>query len=265
MMSTRAILNKTSTKKRDTMLCVSNVTPSNPNGSQTYSVTDAVLVGGQAYIFPWIPTARPGVHKTNSIPAYGIEQSTRSSTTCFMRGLKETVEMQSNSGVAWQWRRLCFTLKGTSLINQASASVAFNLQATNGMQRVVNNAVGQPAGNVIVGLIFRGSQGIDWNNYMNAPIDTERISVCYDKTRTIQSGNSSGVLRKYSIWHPMNKNMVYDDEEIGDSGAYSPYATDGRLGMGDYYVIDIVVSAFGSSSSDELVWGPNATLYWHEK
>ena len=264
-MSTRAILNKTSTKKRDTMLTVSNVTATKPNGNETYAVTDAVLSGGNAYIFPWIPTARPGLHKTGAIPGYNIEQSTRGSSICYMRGLKEYIEVQTNSGAAWQWRRLCFTLKGDTLIRQGNTSVAFNLQATNGMQRVVNNAVGQQAGNSIVGLIFRGSQGIDWNNYMNAPIDTERIATVYDKTRTIGSGNASGVLRKFTMWHPMNKNLYYDDEEIGDSGAYSPYAADGRMGMGDYYVIDIIVSAFGSTATDQMVWGPNATLYWHEK
>ena len=259
------MINATSRKKRDTMLCYSNTTAKAPNGGSTYLATDAVLTGGNAYIFPWVATARPALHKTAALPGSILEQSIRTATTCYMRGLKETINMQFSSSAAWQWRRICFTQKGDFLLRQANSVAMFYDQETTGVQRVVNNANGQQLGNSIVGLIFKGTQGVDWNNWCNAPTDTSQINVYYDKTRILQSPNSNGTTKTVKMWHPMNKNLVYGDKEIGDSGAYTPFSQDGRAGMGDYYVIDIIQTQVGSTATDTLTWGPNATLYWHEK
>lgn len=63
----------------------------------------------------------------------------------------------------------------------------------------------------------------------------------------------------------MNKNLVYDDDESGEQeqGAYT--SVDSKAGMGDYYVLDLVQSGTGGSTSDLFLITANSTLYWHEK
>ena len=101
---------------------------------------------------------------------------------------------------------------------------------------------------------------------MNAKVDNRNISVRFDRVRTIQSGNESGVSRHYNLWHAMNKNVLYEDEEAGDSMFTSAISTESRAGMGDYYVVDFFESnAGGQPGVDDLIFQPHATFYWHEK
>jgi hypothetical protein len=115
------------------------------------------------------------------------------------------------------------------------------------------------------GLLYKGLAGKDWDDLIVAPVDTSRISVKFDKTWTIQSGNSNGVVRERKLWHPMNKNIVYDDDENGDVEQASYFSVDSKAGMGDYYVVDIIQPGTGATSSDLLQISTNSTLYWHEK
>lgn len=263
-MSKRKILDMTSKKHRDTMLCYSNTIAGTPNGGTTYNVTDATLTGDQFYIFPWVATARVGVKYSGS-SAYPVEVATRQSTTCYMRGLKEHIEIQTNTGLAWQWRRICFTMKGSRINQNDRNGLRFSLQTSAGMVRVVNSIVGDSSLGDFSTLLFKGDQGKDWNNFITAPTDNSRLTIKYDKTITIQTGNSSGIMRKYKFWHPMNKNLVFDDDESGDIETLSRYSTVAKSGMGDYYVVDIITPGFGGAASDRLIFGPSATLYWSEK
>lgn len=121
------------------------------------------------------------------------------------------------------------------------------------------------ARDALIGLIFKGNAGVDWANYFSAPIDTTLVTLKYDKTTSIASGNTNGVQRVYRRWHPMNKNLVYADEEIGDLDIPAGGSTRAKKGMGDYYVIDMFVSAQPQSDASALGFAPEATLYWHEK
>jgi hypothetical protein len=112
----------------------------------------------------------------------------------------------------------------------------------------------------------RGGNGRDWNNFFTAPLDPTRISVQYDKTISIQSGNQAGRNVVYNRWHPMNKNLVYDDDENGQETEPSGNSTRGKPGMGDYYVIDMFTSGTPiSTETSGMSFSPEATLYWHEK
>lgn len=265
-MTTKKLLNKTSTKKRDTMVTYSNQIASAYPGQSTYTVGPAVLQGaGSVYIFPWIASARPGFVNNTGDPAYAIDMAARTSTSCYMRGLKENVEITTSNGTQWQWRRIAFTLKGGQLWNQETSVIRWSMLTSSGMMRNVNGIGGTVVGSNFVDLVFKGTNGVDWVDIMNAPMDTLRITPKYDKTRIIQSGNASGVMRKYNIWHPMNKNLQFADEEDGGGLDLGRYSTSGRYGMGDYYVVDIIKSADGSQSTDQLKFGPQASLYWHEK
>lgn len=264
-MSNKRVLNLTSRKKRDNMLSWSNTTVALPVGNSTYGTGPAVLRGDQTYIFGWMPTARDFLDGNNN-PGVVSDVAMRTSQTCFMRGLSEAINVRTNTGAAWQWRRVCFTYKGNGLTTAANdVPYQYFTQRNIGMVRTMNNLNTSPKGDLLLSILFRGQQNADWLNVFNAPLDTTRVSVKFDRTRSIASGNDSGVVRTYKHWLPMNKNLVYDDDENGDGTATRFTSTTGKAGMGDYYVVDFIQCSDGADSSDTMAVLPEASLYWHEK
>lgn len=219
----------------------------------------------QQYIFPWIATARD--NSVGTLPPGTVyDEATRTSHVCFMKGLKENIEITTNDGLPWQWRRICFTMKGGVLAQNFDTTTQQLYAETNtGWKRVVNSAYGSAAVGGIQSLIFRGSAGVDWSNIMTAPIETNNITIKYDRYHNIKAGNDSGTIRNYKLYHPMNKNLNYDDDEEGGKETTRNVSTAGKPGMGDYYVIDIFQPRIGGTSSSVLRFEPTATLYWHEK
>lgn len=63
----------------------------------------------------------------------------------------------------------------------------------------------------------------------------------------------------------MNKNLHYQSDEDGNNQSSSPYSVETKLGLGDYYILDIISAGTGATSSDRMSFDPEATLYWHEK
>lgn len=269
-MSNKRVLNLTSRKKRDTMLPVArggssgtpvvggiNLTPNPPNLTRNN-------------IMLWCPTARDLTTGIGQPKVSIADEATRTSSTCYMRGLKEVIEIQTNSGTAWQWRRICFTMKDPAQIGN-SVDYGPYFENSNGFARYLYNvSSGTSVDANVLGLIqnvvFKGEVNSDWTDRMTAPLDTRRISVKSDTTTIIQSGNSSGVLRRYNRWYPMNKNLVYDDDERGGSTTYgNVFSTSSKAGMGDYYILDIIIAGQGAADSDRMLFNPSATLYWHEK
>lgn len=246
------------------MLVYSNTTTEIPQGNTAYAKVPAILNGNSTYMFPWIPTARDLTLFNGTYPTIAL-QSARTASTCYMRGVKEATNIRTDSGLAWQWRRIGFTLKGQRLYQANSATQWFHLESSDGVLRVANNVAGTPLGQSILDLVFDGQSGSDWLNLFNAKIDNDVISVKYDKTRTIASGNANGIIRTYHDWHPMNKNLVYDDDENAAGERTLPWSVSGKQGMGDYYIIDFFQPAIGGTASDHLSFAPEATLYWHEK
>nr|QJB18621.1 MAG: capsid protein [Genomoviridae sp.] len=262
--SRKRILNMTSTKKKDNMLCWTNTSPSQIVLGFTYGVGPAILTGGNTYIFPWVANYRPATDYTGGF-ARPVQESVRTSTVCYMRGVKEQIQIQTNTGMPWTWRRICFTLKGTALRNFATTNMWMNITNGNGPTRLMNNWATTTGGQAIVDLVFDGRTGADWDSVYAAKTDKQRISVHYDKTVTMNPGNESGYVRNFKLWHPMNKNMQYDDDESGDGESTAGYSTLNKMGMGDYYIVDIIASGTAGDSDDMLRFNPQATLYWHEK
>lgn len=262
----KRILNTSSTKKRDTMQNWTNVGGSG-DASSTFKASASLLQGGRTYIMPWICTAR-SLHNSGGAPNSKFEVASRTSSVCYIRGLAERVQLQTSDGTPWQWRRICFTFKGQSLLSGVVGDGTRQptaLTSSGWMRQTVDWNNSTPAVNPLISQIFRGTQQVDWRSYFNAPIDTNIISVKMDKTRIIQSGNTSGVMRNYKMWLPMNANLHYDDEEVGSDQSDFVLSTPGKPGMGDYYVVDIIASGTGGTSSNILSFDPEATLYWHEK
>jgi len=273
-MTKRRILNTTAIKKRDTMLCYTNSTSATQQGGAIYSQAAAVINGGlpdsTCAAFLWNSTARDNTISPG-ISGNRFTTATRTSTTPFMVGLSENIEIQCNTGMPWQWRRICFTMKGASLVPTSTASganFANYAETSAGWLRLMNQVPGNPGGDPMYSLmfsLFKGQINSDWNDPMTAPTDNSRLTIKYDKTITLASGNEDGFIRKYKRWHPMKKTLVYNDDEQGGGEVGSPTSSLGKAGMGDYYVLDLFRARQGSATTDQLTVRPESTLYWHEK
>lgn len=256
------------------MLSSTNVAPDG-TGANTIRLGDLVLQGSTFNMVIWSPTARSLV--TGGITNTVSDISDRTATTCYMRGLSEKIRIQTNSSAPWLWRRVCFTTKDdifTTKVNGdqtplTSYSPWFDSGTSNiGLTRHWFNLAQNNTPNTIdvfTGIIFKGTQGKDWADSITAPLDTSRITVKSDTTKTIQSGNERGVIREMKRWYPMNSNMVYDDDENGAAETTKYTSTQAKPGMGDYYIIDFFVSGGQSTTNDRLNINATSSLYWHEK
>lgn len=220
----------------------------------------------------WIATA---MDLNDQSSAYGrvSEMAARTATSCYMKGISENIRLQTSSGLPWFWRRICFTFRGTSLrtfspLDTPTSTANRYLDTSGGIQRLSFNENLNAMSNTINNhdnVIFKGAKGIDWNDYVVAPIDTAQVNLKYDKVITIQSGNANGVARNYKRWHAMNHNLMYDDDESGDGMATSFFSVHSKVGQGDYYIMDFITGGAAGSASDLLQFIPTTTLYWHEK
>lgn len=290
-MTTRKIVNITSTKKRDTLLPYTNMNaprpipyiPTGENPGTTWATGGAQMMAltnqyVEPYTMVYCPTARSST--TDEIP------NQRNKSRVYWRGLKESIEIQVDNGTPWQWRRVCFTVKGAvgtyasladtrpmflpqfdSANNQARMYLWS--ESSNGYVRPVNPLPGQVTSGSL-GLLyqrmFRGQFGQDWHDPMTAALDRQRLTIKYDKTISIAAGNESGAIRKFKRWHGMNSTLVYDEDESGGTNTTAPQSVTSKAGMGDYYVVDMFRSRFGTDTSKGmLMFHPSAQVYWHEK
>lgn len=251
-MSRRRLLNVTSKKKQDNMVNAATA----PDGSNV-AIRPYTMDGGGGTVFLWACTARDRVSNANLPTA----DSVRESQTCFMRGLKEHIRVSTNDATSWGWRRICFTAKG---LYAGQTTTVDSLETSAGWVRLLTNVVTTGYYAAVVAELFKGTQNVDWDSVTTAKTDSTKFKIWYDKTRIINSGSSGGVIRDYKMWFPMNKNLVYDDDENGENEVPARYSTIGRPGMGDYYVMDFFLpNVIGTAHT--LTFGTEATLYWHEK
>lgn len=248
------------------MLSFSNT--ANTGASKTVGSGPAYVNGVGTGFFLWNSTAQDLTASDGVSSVY--EEGARTATSCYMKGLSEHIRIQTSSGLPWFWRRICFTLKGgfPLAVDSPTQPSQTYVDSSSGMQRLwfnvdVNNTPNLR--NQVDSIIFKGAKGVDWNDFIVAPVDTRRITVKYDKTTMIRSGNANGTAMERKLWHPMGKNLVYDDDESGDAEATSYTSVTSKAGMGDYYVLDLVTGGTGGTTSDVILMQANSTLYWHEK
>lgn len=237
-------------------------------GPGAITITTAPGNGGSVTVLPWIATARDNsLQQGTGNTGTTFDFSCRTASTCFMRGIKESIEIQTSSQMPWQWRRIAFTYKNTA---EALGTIPGFYENSNGFARLMYNVTSGSTSDATAlgnlrGLIFKGRLNVDWTDYFTAPLDGQRITVRYDKTRTLASGNGVGIIRKYPTWHSMNHNIVYDDSESGQNVVPAYYSIGGKAGMGDYYIVDMFQAGRGATSADQLSFACQSTLYWHEK
>jgi len=295
-MTTKRILNVASIKKRDTMLPITNATLDPDELSSTLPM---ILLPGRpvpprtpayTYCIPWIPTAR----QVNTFVGPAQESAQLTSPTPYYVGLSEKITLTTTGASPWQWRRICFTLKGPILSGTFTSADDNEYEPEKFYRESYGNGVGEyrpmydlasyygggttstipRALQRLYATVFQGTSSqfsdnperTDWINVIDAKTDSTRVKICYDKTVTISSGNDEGISRQYTRWHPMRKTLVYDNIESGSEKTFSNFSTDGKPGMGDYYVIDLFQNRYGADGgSGNLIFDPRATLYWHER
>lgn len=273
-MSSKAILNLTSSKKRNTMLQYAN-TSTTGGGSVTIGPGPYLLTGALGGWSIFSPTAMNLTESTGNNNAVA-NQAERTATTCFMRGFSEHLRVQTSTGIPWFWRRITFCAKATDFIrfnpadtpNQTNSGNVPWVDTSNGMERLwfnlnVNSSPQTLA--TMQGILFKGTYNKDWVDPLTASIDTSRVDLKSDRTKCIRSGNASGTVFERKYWYPMNKNLVFDDDESGESETSSYSSVIDKKGMGDYYVVDIFTVGTGGSSADLLQVTGTSSMYWHEK
>ncbi|AGU67670.1 capsid protein [Faecal-associated gemycircularvirus 1b] len=265
-MPRKRILNITSRKKRNGMLSWSNTTPS--GSTKAVGIGPAYVNGSTGGLFLFCPTAQSLV--TASSTNLVIQDSDRTASTCYMKGFSEHIRIQTSSPTPWFWRRICFTVKGYPFTASASPTVPElpYLDTSNGLERLwVNLGTNNSTAlyNSITELLFKGLSQKDWTDPLIAPLDTSRVTVKFDKTWTIKSGNASGAVTERKHWFPMNHNLVYDDDENGATVDTRYLSVNSKAGMGDYYILDFFSPGTGGGTGDLIRIDSNATLYWHEK
>lgn len=258
------------------MLMTTNITETSQAGSSAYlnqpALFNGFLTGANPAQFPmvWCATARSrDISLDGPLDGNINNEACRTAQTCYMRGLSESIEIQVADGLPWQWRRICFTTRGlVSTIPESTvngSAFQHNTLFTSGYQRTMNLLPSTGMVAAFEALLFKGVKGQDWIDPMLAQIDNLRVDVKYNKTISIASGNEDGIIRKYKRWHPMNKNLTYDDDESGASYTDSKFSVKDKRGMGDYYVVDYFTPRVGAATTNRLRVGINSTLYWHER
>nr|UBJ26252.1 capsid protein [Giant panda feces-associated gemycircularvirus] len=275
----RALLNVTSRKKRNTMLSWTNTTGSGALGAviQSPLVVAGSTSGATLAWVEFVPTAMDLTDTGSNLNSTSA-QAVRTSTNCFMRGFAENIRIETSSPNPWFHRRFCFTSKALDIINLStkdtpgtdrSIVASGSIETSNGWQRLAANmALDTQMSDTYLrhrNLIFKGSQGVDWDDFITAPLDTSRIDVKYDKTWIYRSGNQQGILKETKIWHPMNKSLVYDDDENGAGENTSAYSVSDKRGMGDYHIVDLFSQGSSGGTSDLIKVRYTSTLYWHER
>ena len=263
-MSRKSVLNVTSRKKRDTMIGSNQAGASGSvaPGGVTLGVTPAAA--GNVHTLLYCPTARvladASTQPTVSKPA------SRTSQVCYMRGLSEMAEMYTNTGASWEWRRICFTTKG-SFYNLPVYYNNSTVGYTRHQYQMTGSNSSADAANIsyLYGDLFQGTIGVDWQNIMIAPTNKHLVSIKYDKLRKIQSPNTLGTSRRVKTWLPMNANLTYNDDEDGSNETSNAFSTTSREGMGDYFIVDFFKCLTPAGSSDTLRLETAASLYWHER
>lgn len=272
-MSHKRILNMTSIKKRDNMrtaaFFIYNGTvnfgtgyqiPPQPPTSGSPAVS-ADVTNTQTFLFPWTCTSR------NSLTQQRFNLADRTNSTCYMKGLKEMVRLQTTGPDEWDWRRIGFTFKGPAIASiqqsfyQDGAATYRYLYSPSNETSTTNQRLIQQT---IYSYIFDGTFQQDWSDPMTAKTDKTRVTIKYDKRFRIRSGNQQAITRYINCWHPMNKNLYYDDDEFGSGTQQSQYSVDSKKGMGDYYIVDLFRCS-NPSGITSLLYFPQSTLYWHER
>lgn len=266
-----------SRKKRDVMLsAAASGTNPPPNTGLTQNrirlgaatISTSFLSGVHTFLF--LPTQRYLVPNNASFVA------ARTASTCYLKGIAERYTLLPNDPSVWWHRRVVFATK--VLYAEAVSSLAGNgviapqpdaSTTTTRKFRDMSSDNGAGYSTVATALatdIFEGVYTTDWVDPMRAKLDRTRITVLSDRLVQIKSNNDSPAPRIVKHWTPINKSIVYQDEENGTTMSVSPFSVNSKRGIGNVYVADFFECPVpNSTTTTTLTLDSEQTMYWHER
>jgi len=254
--SKRYIRNVASDKKQDARLLFQNITtPANP----PVLANTVVLNGSTFYACLYCPTAMEA-----NTSAKDVLHNYRSKPKIFARGYAERLNFSLTTGTPWVWRRICFTVKDADLWRENATLAPFYQETSpNGFVRTFTQHNSTGAGNYVSGKLFKGVFGRDWQSSLTAATENTFFDVKYDKTMVIRPQNEAGTYVSVKRWHPMNRTLIYAEDEDGSTELVSARSSTSRYSMGDYFIFDIFAAPEGGED-DDLTISLQGTIYWHE-
>lgn len=227
-------------------------------------------------IYIWSPTMRLKRTDAASLPS----DATREKDVCYPVGVSETMRFSTDTSATWLWRRICFSMYGVEQFDAGSSEgglpnrylPANDASTVNGVYRAtLQIQASQPAApqqtlirNNLMELLFRGRENVDWFNSFTAKVDTNRVTLWYDRTTRLSSGNDNVHLSTQKRWHPIRRTLIYDSDEVGKQQLTAYQSAANKRSMGDYYIMDMFMSA-NPDGEDNLSWATDSVYYWHER
>lgn len=252
---------------------------SSSDNSPDGELSDAALEidGTTTYMFVWIPTARnlrllPIAGPSDPAPPIATWfnfLNNREKSTVWWNLVTEKMTLYVSGGIPWRWRRIAFTFKGPLFLNVAGVDESNWFYYFGGYEMGYRRPWFGGDFNItrfssIRDTIFRGTVGIDWASPFDAALETRHISVKMDHTITLSPANEVGKGITLKKVHHMKHNLNYGDFEVGGQMVSSTFSTNGKPGMGDYYIVDIF-APYTLDAESTLSVSTQATGYWHER
>lgn len=221
-----------------------------------------------------IPGASNGFYSGIWCPTYrqydnGTVEQARNSRTVYWKGVSEKMRIETGSQSPVELRRIVFSVPDK--IQLASGAAATD-QPSYGLEVDQNRyyrTSGDGSMNInYLNLVFSGQRPTDWCNPMTAKTDTKRVRIHSDKRMKIASGNSSPGVKEMKFYDALNRNMTYDDDELGGEVVTSGWAETSRFGqqMNVYVLILMMGVGDNATPKDGNVWMDiESTVYWHER
>lgn len=217
----------------------------------------------------WMASGRTPLQNETS-PGFPADKATRSATEVYFKLISEKISIETSSPIPWFWRRIVFAYQGSSDfldVGNDTVLVPTSL-GTNGYSRFTAALSGDSDSsavfNILSNVLFAGKFNVDWSNVMNAPINTQRVKLMYDKTTSLRSGNDEGIMRMFKRNHWVQHKLIYADQEDGGGLDGSEFSAPARGSIGDVFILDMFQSP-GTADGDTLTFSPQATCYWHER
>jgi len=258
-------------KKRDTYVSGAgegdNPDPTLPvNAAQPFTIRAGTTFGAQRIH----ATLYNATHRFLVPNNYNYAAS-RTSTSTYVVGLKETYRFVPNNESVWWHRRIVFSYK--SAIGIPAIAQQLGVQASSAATTVrpfrdlsgSSDANWAAATTQVYGLVFQGEIGVDWQDPMKARTDRTRVNIHSDKFTALKSGNDTAAPAMRSHYTPIKRSVVYDDREEGTNVIPSPFSVDSKLGLGNIYVFDLFHCPAPEDDGVDMAITTNSTYYWHEK
>lgn len=255
-MTSRRVRDIASRKKYDTIFGATT--------NDVQSTGQANIFAGTNY-FMWCPTWRQ--RRTAS-----TDEHVRANQEVFMRGIKDRIMVSATFSLIH--RRVCFW--SHRRIDDARPFVFDNPDVIDAPSYQRRNLVAlyPNLDEEIFEYLFKGTVGFDYseNSRWDTPLDNKRVKVVYDKQYTITpnyaapDGAQFGKTLTRKLWHPINRKVLYDDDEEGADVNGSGWSAQTPESLGNYYVLDIFSTGqYIEGSNDQVgTYMPESTTYWHE-